>query len=420
MKKTEGKNAYGVTLIALIVTVIVILILAAIVVNTAINGGLFIYARKTGKESNYYKEKEKAQTIYTETLKDRYSNDDKSFRQEIENEFGLETTVEKNDDGTYKITLENGDEITAGNPINKDTIAGEDEIVVPEDIQSENLTDNYQFKVCGYDISLSGDITTVIYFEIPEAMFSNSQKTIRISNANRTGTTATFEIQVTKEKFTKKTVKIGNENKEVYCARYEQVPKEVDDNITVCAYDESTPISDVYNFTMNDIGRALVDKINNVKVKNYINSLLDYGHYTRVFLNYNNPGEPTYTNSLSEAIKAAERITYRNVDYIITFDTNYVNNTTVNVLSENRQTLSGGFYRKNSNENVVIKCNDREVPMVKGFIGGLISGKQEVFLEDFDVMYEFKAYNSNNEEIGCINYSMTKKLFDMTQVNERI
>ena len=62
------KNYKGITLIALIITIIVMLILAAVTINIAINGGLFEYAEKSATDTKLAKLEEKLWQEYM-TLK---------------------------------------------------------------------------------------------------------------------------------------------------------------------------------------------------------------------------------------------------------------------------------------------------------------------------------------------------------------
>ena len=52
MKNKELKSRKGITLIALIITIIVMLILVAVTITMAINGGLFEYAGRAGRDTN--------------------------------------------------------------------------------------------------------------------------------------------------------------------------------------------------------------------------------------------------------------------------------------------------------------------------------------------------------------------------------
>ena len=46
------RSQKGITLIALVITIIVMLILVAVTIAMAVNGGLFDYARRAGQETN--------------------------------------------------------------------------------------------------------------------------------------------------------------------------------------------------------------------------------------------------------------------------------------------------------------------------------------------------------------------------------
>ena len=59
MNKNKLKENNGITLIALIITIIVMLILVAVTITIAVNGGLFEYAGRAGKETNEAIEDEK-------------------------------------------------------------------------------------------------------------------------------------------------------------------------------------------------------------------------------------------------------------------------------------------------------------------------------------------------------------------------
>ena len=56
MKNLKQKN--GITLIALVITIIVMLILVAVTINMAVNGGLFTYAGNAARETETKKQEE--------------------------------------------------------------------------------------------------------------------------------------------------------------------------------------------------------------------------------------------------------------------------------------------------------------------------------------------------------------------------
>ena len=51
MKRNNRKGEKGITLIALVITIIVMLILAGVTITMAVNGGLFNYARNAARET---------------------------------------------------------------------------------------------------------------------------------------------------------------------------------------------------------------------------------------------------------------------------------------------------------------------------------------------------------------------------------
>ena len=72
MNKKNIKQAKGITLIALVITIIVMLILVAVTITIAVNGGLFGYASKATKDTEFAKNAEKELA----TLDEGMSTDD--------------------------------------------------------------------------------------------------------------------------------------------------------------------------------------------------------------------------------------------------------------------------------------------------------------------------------------------------------
>ena len=64
----------GITLIALVITIIVMLILTAVTVTMAINGGLFNYAGKAGRETRFAVLEEQLYSAYMEEIMKDYAN----------------------------------------------------------------------------------------------------------------------------------------------------------------------------------------------------------------------------------------------------------------------------------------------------------------------------------------------------------
>ena len=116
MKKSKIKNYFimskGITLIALIITIIVMLILAAVSINIAVNGGLFNYA---GKASLDYRMAQEQETIFQSLsewqMEKIISGDTTVFSEYIENRLKNEAKeIELLQDDKLKIELDSGNQ----------------------------------------------------------------------------------------------------------------------------------------------------------------------------------------------------------------------------------------------------------------------------------------------------------------------
>ena len=81
MKNTKLKEKRGITLIALVITIIVMLILVAVTINMAVHGGLFGYAGNAARQTNEAIEQEKTlgdvePGLTTEQLIDKFTKND--------------------------------------------------------------------------------------------------------------------------------------------------------------------------------------------------------------------------------------------------------------------------------------------------------------------------------------------------------
>ena len=92
------KNNKGITLIALVITIIVMLILVSVTINMAVNGGLFEYAGRAAAETEAAKEQEKAILDVESNL----TPEQLMFKYET---FGLSVTLygDANDDGRVQL-----------------------------------------------------------------------------------------------------------------------------------------------------------------------------------------------------------------------------------------------------------------------------------------------------------------------------
>ena len=115
MLKIKSKTQKGITLIALIVTIIVLLILAGVSINMVFsNGGILDKAKSAEKRSTIAKEKEIVEMAYlavsTENVGGEITLDD--LQAEIENMVGANKTVTTLDENGYLLVkfLETGNE----------------------------------------------------------------------------------------------------------------------------------------------------------------------------------------------------------------------------------------------------------------------------------------------------------------------
>ena len=93
------KTKNGITLIALIITIIVMLILVGVTVTAAINGGLFSSAKEAAKGTEIGREKEELTSAITTAYDEATGKVDKT---KLENTLSG-WTVEENEDGSYTV-----------------------------------------------------------------------------------------------------------------------------------------------------------------------------------------------------------------------------------------------------------------------------------------------------------------------------
>lgn len=272
MSKFQKKSEKGITLLVLVITIVVILILVGVTFSSIINDNSILKQTIEAKrKAGYVEEKDKIQEIYLDYKEAVSNNENTVFSDEIKKEFGLETEIVKNEDGTYTISLENGNKHNVGIPTQN---------IIIEDI----ITSDYPVKVYGYDISLSNDIAVNIYFDISDEKFETNMEKIVITNPSRTDETREIVYNVSKDIFKTKNIN----NKTYYYLKYNLAPKEIADIISICAYNGQTIDSDEFTFSMADVGKAIIEDNNkDDRLKNYIISLLNYGAFSQESFNYN-------------------------------------------------------------------------------------------------------------------------------------
>lgn len=116
------KTKNGITLIALIITIIVMLILVGVTVTVAINGGLFEKSKEAAKGTEIGREKEEL----TSAITTAYDVETGVIKEDDLNKALNGWTVVGNGDGSYTVTSpkENNYKITSnGTVLEKNTLA---------------------------------------------------------------------------------------------------------------------------------------------------------------------------------------------------------------------------------------------------------------------------------------------------------
>ncbi len=386
------KNHKGITLIALVITIIVMLILVGVTINIAVNGGLFTYAEKASKEIKFQSDDEQIQAIYATTQMAKYLNKDNSFSDEIKKEFGQDTVV-KNENGAYTVILTNGDKHTVGHIIKNN-------IITPEDIQNEGLTDNYKIKVAGYDFCLDGDVSLYIYFQIPEEEFINGE-VIKLTNPRRTDDTNIIEIDVKKENFKTKQI----DNNVYYSIRYDLISCEMADEIKICAYNGETKASDEYKTSMKSVGEKIIrNTSNSQELRNYVKALLNYGGYSQEWFDYYTENLANSGNGIKVEIdvdKIGEQLA--NYESNINYITEDFDSIFTSISYANYAGLGITGITPNINENFRFLFNGEEIETDLMIANNkkIISFINQVKIpyEDLYKKFDFKVLNSNNQEV---------------------
>ncbi len=135
------KKQKGITLIALIITIIVMLILVGVTVTTAINGGLFEKARIGAKGTQKEVDREKLNMAVAFAYDETTGKIDKT---KLEQELGDEWTVteSESESGTYlceNTKTGNKFKVTAGGEITDEEIENEDKLIINCKIVETNL-----------------------------------------------------------------------------------------------------------------------------------------------------------------------------------------------------------------------------------------------------------------------------------------
>jgi Tfp pilus assembly protein PilE len=121
MKTTSNSKNKGVTLIALIITIIVLLILAGVSISLVVgDNGIVNKSQNAASETNKAQIQEEIQLAYSNAKLDKYDSSKDAematlIKTELEKTYGEgKVTVEENDDGDYIVTI-SGEKYIVGN-----------------------------------------------------------------------------------------------------------------------------------------------------------------------------------------------------------------------------------------------------------------------------------------------------------------
>ena len=179
------KKMRGITLIALIITIIVMLILVGVTVTTAINGGLFKQAQKakTRHEEEYIKEQ--IQIALVSSIDERLIKYDKAYLEKL----GIDTKA-------YDEFEQMGYHVGAGGNVNLLVLKGELEKIFANKIQNGEMKIITVFPINGYTI-IGDDELGESYNDFFDKCESNEENEIRVAATSKALLDlATIEIEM--------------------------------------------------------------------------------------------------------------------------------------------------------------------------------------------------------------------------------
>lgn len=179
------KKMRGITLIALIITIIVMLILVGVTVTTAINGGLFKQAQKakTRHEEEYIKEQ--IQIALVSSIDERLIKYDKAYLEKL----GIDTKA-------YDEFEQMGYHVGAGGNVNLLVLKGELEKIFANKIQNGEMKIRTVFPINGYTI-IEDDELGESYNDFFDKCESNEENEIRVAATSKALLDlATIEIEM--------------------------------------------------------------------------------------------------------------------------------------------------------------------------------------------------------------------------------
>lgn len=198
----ENKRCKGITLIALVVTIVVLLILAGVSISMLTgNNGIITQAQNAKKETEEAEEKEKIQLAVLDAISKNDDLTEENLQKEIDDEFGSgETKVYENGDEDFSVIFQNKDtnyriedgEVTKIDIAFKIKDKGDLQDFMKEVNDGNSFKDQYVYLL--EDIDLENEEWGVIGSYIDdstnkpfEGIFEGNNKTISNININKSG-----------------------------------------------------------------------------------------------------------------------------------------------------------------------------------------------------------------------------------------
>lgn len=285
----------GITLIALVITIIVMLILAGVSLNVLVgDNGVLTKAQDAKKEYQAAEEKEQVDMAIAGAQMNTYPKIDyETLKNNIKEVFGDDASVSKmENDSTgfidYVITVPSGRTYTTSSNLK----------VLDIFIEENKQPNEKGIGVSGYMIELDQKIGLRYYFTMPEDIRNTGAK-IKFSKNN----VVIQEIPVDNAYSA-----IIDGNSYYYVTNY-CVAKEMANDITFCMYNASdVAISDTYTYSIKSYGNAVISNEENYVTETkknqveYIKALLYYGGMSQIYLANKTNDSSIAANLASEGI----------------------------------------------------------------------------------------------------------------------
>lgn len=182
MEKSMKKQENGITLIALVITIIILLILAGVTISIVMNSGVIEKSQTAANDYNYEQAREKLRLAILEYNFAGYAGEQEEFEQIIENIGG---TAEPKENGGYDVTIDGYDFKVEENELKIGSSKKEEPKVYPEGavVKVKNGDVEEEF----YVIKDNGNEVTLLAaknIDISTLTQSESANVIAFSSAN--------------------------------------------------------------------------------------------------------------------------------------------------------------------------------------------------------------------------------------------